>query len=313
MTLGGDLAAFEHLRGIPCNAYRWQHEQNPPPAASDSSVSLQEKKEGQGAGRNSLRLGSGGTTSWVSARERLHDGIRGLQFILASWVVTQRENMSFAEEFALVDLLEIVRAVVPIKSVKRAAALAIIHLHNSMQAPTDRLPSRQPKLLKNESARLSEYLELYREIDDSLNATMGLRTADWRRWIGSVAFGAEALPLPPLEEPRLKHCTTVTCSVWMLMHVLADGARELSVKVNAHPKCGPDELFFRRKGQALPIYLLQEQQQQRRPVDLGQVVDTASLSTVSPFPLHISATETNPHTRLPQHLFHEQQIMMCFQ
>ncbi|CDJ34009.1 LOW QUALITY PROTEIN: uncharacterized protein EMH_0087150 [Eimeria mitis] len=148
-----------------------------------------------------------------------------------------------------------------------------------MQALPERLPLRQPESLKDDSARFSDHLDLYREIDSKLYATRGLRTADWRKWIGSVAFGAEALPLPPLEEPKLKHCTTITCSVWMLMHVLAEGAKRLSVKVNAHPKCGRGELFFKRKGQALPIYLLQQQQEQRRPVDLDKVIDTASLST----------------------------------
>lgn len=277
LTLGGKFAAFEHLRGVPCSAYRWHHEQLP--GSVDSPASQQQTKEGRGVGRRSSRAGNSETTCGSSARARLHDGIRGLQFILASWVVTEREHMSFADEFALVDLLEIVRAVIPIESVKRAAALAIIHLHNSMQVPLHDLPLRKPELVTRESPSFSEVLELYMNIDDSLRFTKGLKTADWRKWIGSVSFGAEALPLPPLEEPKLKHCTTLTCSVWMLMHVLAEGAKELSVKISTHSKCGRDKVFFKRKGQALPIYLLQQQQQQRRPVNLDQVIDTASLST----------------------------------
>ncbi|CDJ29519.1 LOW QUALITY PROTEIN: uncharacterized protein EMH_0050330 [Eimeria mitis] len=285
LTLGGDLAAFEHLRGVPCSAYRWKSELTLSPTATDSSVREQEEKEDQGAGRSSFRMGGREATSGGPARARLYDGIRGLQFILASWVVTEKEHMSFAEEFALVDLLEI----------------------NSMQALPERLPLRQPESLKDDSARFSDHLDLYREIDSKLYATSGLRTADWRKWIGSVAFGAEALPLPPLEEPKLKHCTTITCSVWMLMHVLAEGAKRLSVKVNAHPKCGRGELFFKRKGQALPIYLLQQQQEQRRPVDLDKVIDTASLPTVSPSPMLILSAFGNEayspykayRTRLP--------------
>ncbi|CDJ52137.1 hypothetical protein, conserved [Eimeria brunetti] len=279
-TLGGNFAAFEHLRGIPCSTHRWKSEQEPAPSAVGSSGPQQEEEEtNRGAARAGLRMGDRDATSGASARARLHDGIRGLQFILASWVVTEGEHMSFAEEFALVDLLEIVRAVVPIETVKKSAALAIIHLYSSMQVSPDGLTSRQPESLTDASARFSEHIELYREIDDHLRHTKGLRTADWRKWIGGLSFGAEALPLPPLEEPKLKHCTTLTCSVWMLMHVLAEGARELSAKVNAHPKCGPSERFFKRKGQALPIYLLQQQQQQRRPVNIDAVIDTATLTT----------------------------------
>ncbi|CDI86808.1 hypothetical protein, conserved [Eimeria praecox] len=241
LTLGGDIAAFEHLRGIPCSSYRWGSEQMPELAAHDSSVVQQEKEDGRDVERNSVPMGGREAPTAVSARARLHDGIRGLQFILASWVFTRRERMSFAEQFALIDLLEIVRAVVPIRSVKRAAAHAIIHLQNSMQVLPDDLPLGELESLSEEHKRFSKYLEVYREIDDNLSSSKGLRTADWRKWIGSLAFGAEALPLPPLEEPRLKHCTTITCSVWMLMHVLAEGARELSAKdalIEQNPSLG---------------------------------------------------------------------------
>lgn len=251
------------------------------PSSSVGPVSQGNQETGNKEGNSSLQVQHFEAPNEFSSRARVHDAVRGLQFVLATWVVTVGEHMNLADQFALMDLLETVRAVMPFQSVKKAASFAIIHLYNSIQGQSVSTPIRRVKAKADESARFSEHLQLYRKLDDSIRTYKGLKTADWRKWIGTVPFGAEAQPLPPLEEPNFKHCTTATCSVWMLMHVLAEGAKQLSLKVNENPKCGPNQLFFLTKGQALPVYLLQQQQRRGRPVNLDEVIDSASLSAVS--------------------------------
>ena len=272
LTLDGDIAAFEHLAGKPCESRRWALEE-----ATLSASSALRKSEGANARAAKGRLLENEDRA---ARDRVHDAIRGLQFVLSSWVTRVSGRLTKADEYALIDLLEIIRATVPLRPVKKAVALAILHLHNSgsQDAPAS---LQKPQAANSAADRFSWELELYHEMDDALQAVKGLRADEWGRWIGSIPFGKEAPPLAPLEDPHLRHCTTVTCSVWMLLHLLAEGASEHARKVSEYPACGPKQLFYRRKGQALPVYLQQLQQAQGEEVNLQEVLDVASLSTVS--------------------------------
>lgn len=260
LTLEGDLAAFEYLKNKPCEASRWESEEVP---SSQSSPGLRKPRDADKAAE-------------ALAKARAHDAVRGLQFILSSWVVTVSERLTKADEFALIDLLEVVRAVIPMKSVKRSAAHAILHIYHSTRSDVT-LHKPQTRNTRNEP--FSDELRLYNEFDDALHAVKGMKAADWRKWIGGIPFGEFAPALAPLEEPKLEHCTTLTCSVWMLLHLMAEGAAELAQQVSIHPKCGPEEVFYKRKAQALPIYLLREQEAKGREVNLDEIFRISSMDT----------------------------------
>lgn len=260
----GDIAAFEHLKGKPCETLRWKSEGLP----SVGYPGLRKPRDANAADK----------AAEVLANARVHDAVRGLQFVLSSWVVTVSERLTRADEFALIDLLEAVRASVPLKSVKRAAAHAILHLYHSSR---EEVTLQKPQARNTENEPFSEELRLYNELDDALQAAKGLKAAEWRQWIGGIPFGENAPALAPLEEPKLKHCTTMTCSVWMLLHLLAEGAGDLAQQVSVHPKCGPEEVFYKRKAQALPIYLFREQEAKRREINLEEILRISSMDTVS--------------------------------
>ncbi|KAL8437753.1 hypothetical protein Efla_006645 [Eimeria flavescens] len=262
-SLGGVYLGFKELEGVPCQNERWTAEGLLPHA--DSAADEGEEQ--------------------LSAA-RMHDAVRGLQFFMASWVVTVSDRLTRADEFSLIDLLELFRAVIPHRQMKRSAALAILHLYSSggRQAGEALLP-RLPQ-----TADFSQVLQVYTQLDDALREREGQRAADWRRWVGALPFGEEAPPLPPLQEPVLQHCSTQTCSIWMLLHLLAEGAADLAHRVTEHPGCGPSHVFYKRKGQALPILLFQQQEAlqnssssssggSRRPIDFEEILKVSSLST----------------------------------
>lgn len=261
LTLEGDLAAFEYLKNKPCEASRWESEDVP------SALSH---------GLRKPRDANADKAAEALAHARVHDAVRGLQFILSSWVVTVSERLTKADEFALIDLLEVARAVVPLKSVKKAAAHAILHLYHSTRAE---VTLHKPQTRNTRIEPFSDEFRLYNELDDALHAVKGMKAAEWRKWIGGIPFGEFAPALAPLEEPKLEHCTTVTCSVWMLLHLMAEGAAELAQQVSVHPKCGPEEVFYKRKAQALPIYLLREQEAKGREINLDEIFRISSMDT----------------------------------
>ncbi|OEH77327.1 hypothetical protein cyc_08203 [Cyclospora cayetanensis] len=272
LTLEGDLASFEHLRDAPCNSVRWESEDHHQQARHVSS-SPPSGMRGTGSDQQSTE---------TLARARVHDAVRGLQFVLASWVVTVTERLTEADQLALIDLLEVARATIPITSVKRAAALSILHLYSSGNLGAESLRggrSVKRALGRTSEDRFTDELRIYSELDHVLQAGKGLKAAEWRAWVGSVSFGKEAPPLAPLEEPKMRHCTTLTCSVWMLLHLLADGAAALAQQVAAHLKCGPQQVFYKRKGQALPVYLLLQQRSEGKAANTEEILDIASMNT----------------------------------
>lgn len=262
MTLEGNIAVFEHLKDKPCEALRWKSEEPPSPLF----FGLRKPRDANAADKAADAL----------ANARVHDAVRGLQFVLSSWVVTVSERLTRADEFALIDLLETVRASFPMKSVKRAAAHAILHLYYSSRAE---VTLQKPQARNSQNEPFSEELRLYNELDDALQAAKGLKAAEWRQWIGGISFGESAPALAPLKEPNLKHCTTLTCSVWMLLHLLAEGAADVAQQVRVHPKCGPEEVFYKRKAQALPIYLFREQEAKGREINLEEIFRVSSMDT----------------------------------
>ncbi|KAL8271878.1 hypothetical protein Esti_004268 [Eimeria stiedai] len=271
LSLGALPTAFEHLNGMPCVDERWGFEEVI--AASHYSRHSSEASRAAAEAAAAEELAQG----------RMHDAIRGLQFFLASWVLAARDTLTRADEYALIDLLELVRATIPLKSVRKAAALATLHLHASGErgrrgAAAVGEEARRYRLRRDE-AQFAQVLEVYNELDEALSLQPGQRASDWRRWVGTLSFGEEAPPLPPLQEPLLNHCSTLTCSVWMLLHALAEGASHLAQLLIEHPKCGPEEVFYKRKGQALPIYLLREEEAKGREADFEDIAERASLST----------------------------------
>lgn len=259
-TLGKFHSALEALKGKPCDIVRWQAEE-----ISSSSTGLRKQGDSE----------TTSVTVDALANARVHDAIRGLQLILASWVVTLSDTLSRDEEFAMIDFLEAVRATIPLRSVKKSAALAILHLYKS----TGTAATVQKPHVTTTNAQFAEVIDLYNEVDEELKETKGLATSAWRKWIGSIPFGKEAPALPPLQEPELKHCKTQTCGVWMLLHLISEGAAELAKMVTEHPRCGPAEVFYKRKSQALPIYLLKEQQKSGKELDMNRVLAVSSMDT----------------------------------
>lgn len=285
LTLHGDVAAFQHLYGKPCEADRWDGEQKALSSPSPSSLRLS----------SPAAAAADASAAAAGAASRVHDAVRGLQFVLGSWVVTVSDRLSRADEFSIIDLLEAVRASVPIRGVKKAAALATLHLFNSASSSGsgssrsggDRY--EQPQLQQQEQLErqrgrdvggsFESAFQVYEELDEALHAEKGFRAAEWRQWVGGLPFGAEAPSLPSAKVPELRHCTTLTCSVWMLMHLLAEGAAETARQVHVHPKCGPANTFYKRKAQALPIYLLKRQQIKQKHLNLQEILDISAMDT----------------------------------
>lgn len=260
LTLELNKRAFEDLEGKPCQLLRWGSEELPSGTGSQRDVEAAEK------------------AAETLASARAHDAIRGLQYVLASWVVAASDRLTRADEFALIDLLEAVRATIPLKAVKRSAALAILHLYNSKSK--EQSMQEYPQSVTAQDDNFLKVVQLYDEFDEMLQETKGMRASDWRKWVGGIPFGEAAPPLASLEEPKLKHCTNLTCSVWMLLHLMAEGAADLAETVIAKShQCGPEEVFFKRKAQALPIYLLREQETKARGFDYDEVLRIASMDT----------------------------------
>lgn len=256
-TLGSSVLALEPLRGKPCEASRWPSEE----VASEQEPKTETKDERK---KN-------------IADDRVHDAIRGLQFFLASWVATPSDELSRADVFSLIDFLEVVRAAVSPKEIKRAATLAILHLYR--KGNLNKIEQKLSVILNAVNAGFKDQFEVYRHLDQDLQETTGMKAASFRDFIGRVSFGSEFPPLPPLVDPELRHCKSTTCSVWMLLHFLAEGSSALANLIIEHPGCGIDKVFYKRKAQALPIFLLRQQEATGTKADDAEILRISAMST----------------------------------
>lgn len=283
--LGRSVVAFERFQHLnadtvhACSATRW---------AADEAAKAASKAQSLGGvvAANSAKGRS-------LARHRLHDAISGLVYLLTTWVPSVGvdaseaplgpvssssggEKLSAASEEALIRLLEVVRELVPLQAVKKAAAEAILFVH-AKRARVAAPVSSTSLLMQLEQRRLPS---------TNKGGAGSLSVADWRSFVAKLNFGEEHPALAPLQEPKLVVCETITCSMWMLFHFLAESATVQAREVFASEQCKRVGIRILETRQPLPVsfvdrFSVRQTRRQQEAIALAALTKVRTKSPLS--------------------------------
>ncbi|PFH35662.1 hypothetical protein BESB_053130 [Besnoitia besnoiti] len=178
---------------------------------------------------------------------RLHDALAVLQHTLQRWTVAgdALTYLTAVKERSLSRFLEVARYALPGRNVKGAVFRLLLLLHEKGSGLQPLPPGALSEELivdaqaaaaaptgggaEGDGARASRATQAAEDASeaegDVLRLTPALQKAVWSKALGSLAIagvsGEDASA--GVQLPALRHCTTLLCGVWSLLHIIAEG------------------------------------------------------------------------------------------